>query len=374
MTGKASAYLLVGDDEYPRSKAARELIDKMVPGPEQAFGLEIIEGKADGVDDAIRRIKACRDAILTAGFLMTGGKWVWWRDVSFLAEGPAMRSEEVKAQLKQLAGVIQSLPGDGNSLLITASGIDRRSSLFKVFKEHHHIREFTLPEKSREIEQYVRTVAHAALSERGLKASDSVLLAFLQRAGADARQISGEAEKLDLYVGARREVTEEDVQAVVCASSSAGMWAFLDALSERQAGKALAALRDMLTNKESPVGIVVMAASRLRDIALYREAMDRGWVRFRSGGGRDEAAWGGLRPEVELALSTGLKRDPRLAHPFVMVKLCRQASRFSAAHIHQAQRVAAETHEKLVSCSLPERYLLDLMVIRIVREPGIDRG
>ncbi len=374
MTGKASAYLLVGDDEFPRTTAARDLVGKLVPESEQAFGLEIVEGKADTVDEAVRRIKAVRDAVLTSGFLMTGGKLVWWRDVSFLAEAFATRSDEVKAQLKQLAEIIQSLPADGNSLLVTASGVDRRSSFFKVFKDRHHVHEFTLPEKSREIEQYVRTAAQAALRERGLKTPDSVLQAFVQRAGTDARQIAGEAEKLDLYLGTRREVTEEDVQAVVCASASAGMWEFLDALSERQAGKALAALRDMLANKESPVGIVIMAASRLRDIALYREAMDKGWVRFRSGGGRDEAIWNPLQPEVEMALETGLKRDPRSAHPFVMVKLCRQAARFSASHIRQAQRVTAETHERLVSSSLPERLLLDMMVIRIAREPGIDRG
>lgn len=374
MTGSASAYLLAGDDEFPRSNAARQLIGKLVPEPDQAFGLEIIEGKADTAEDVIGRIKACRDAILTAGFLMTGGKLVWWRDVSFLAEGLVTRNEEVKSQLKQLAEVIQSLPRDGNSLLVTASAIDRRSSFFKAFKEHHHVQEFTLPEKSREVEQYVRTVSQTALREHGLRAPDSVLQAFVLRAGADARQIAGEAEKLDLFLGARREVTEDDVRAVVCAAASAGMWEFLDAVSERQAGAALAALRDMLANKESAVHIVIMAASRLRDIALYREAMDRGWVKFRSGGSRDEAVWSALPPEVELALTTGLKRDPRSAHPFVMVKLCRQASRFSASHIGQAQRVVSETHEKLVSSRLPERYLLDMMVIRIVREPGIDRG
>jgi DNA polymerase-3 subunit delta len=311
---------------------------------------------------------------MTAGFLMTGGKLVWWRDVAFLGEGLVTRSEDVKAQLKQLVELIQSLPVDGNSLLVTAPGADRRSAFFKVFKDHHHVQEFALPEKSRDVEQYARTVAQTALREHGLRTPDPVLQAFIQRAGADARQVAGEAEKLDLYLGARRDVTEEDVRAVVCATASAGMWAFLDALSERQAGKALAALHDMLANKESPVGIVVMTASRLRDIALYREAMDRGWVRFRSGGGRDDAAWIALQPEVELALSTGLKRDPRSAHPFVMVKLCRQASKFSAVHIRQAQRVAAETHERLVSCSLSERFLLDLMIIRIVREPGVDRG
>ena len=36
----------------------------------------------------------------------------------------------------------------------------------------------------------------------------------------------------------------------------------------------------------------------------------------------------------------------------------------------KAELQAAETHEKLVSSSLPERLLLDMMIVRILREPG----
>lgn len=373
MTGSASAYLLVGDDEFPRTNAARALVRKLVPESEQAFGLEIVEGKADTVDEAVRQVKSCRDALLTAGFLLAAGKLVWWRDVSFLADGVVARSEAVKDQLKQLAEIMQTLPPDGNSLLLTAVGIDRRSSLFKAFKDRHKVQEFFLPEKSREVEQYARTTASTALREHGLRATDAVLQAFIQRAGTDARLIAAEAEKIDLYLGERRDVTETDVQAVVCAAASAGLWDFLDAVSEQQTVKALAALRDLLANKESPVGIATMVASRLRELALYREALDQGWVRLRAGGRGEEAAWGALPPAAETLFSSGLKRDPRSAHPYVMLKLCRQAGRFSAPRIRQAQRIAAETHEKLVSSSLPERYLLEMMLLRILREPGVDR-
>lgn len=372
MTGKATAHLLVGEDEFPRTKAAQELVRALVPESEQTFGLEIIEGRGDTVDEAIGRTKACRDALLTAGFLMAGGKLVWWRDVSFLAEGQTARSEAVKEQLRLLAEAVQKLPPDGNSLLITTGAIDRRSVLFKALKERNNIREFNLPEKAREAEQHVRMTAQAAFRARGLRATDSVLQVFVQRSGPDARLIDSEAEKLDIYLGRRRDVTEDDVQDMVCASASAGLWLFLDALSERQTVRALAALRDMLSNKESPVGIVTMVASRLRDMSLYREALDRGWVRLRSGS-RDEAQWGALPPEVDLALSTGFKRDPRSAHPFVMLKLCRQASKFSLAQLRSAQQIAAETHERLVSSSLSERLLLELMILRMMRDPGIDR-
>ena len=366
MTGPASAYLLVGDDEFPRTNAARALVRKLVPESDQAFGLEIVEGKGDTVDEAARQTKACRDALLTAGFLMTSGKLVWWRDVSFLTDGVVMKNEAVKEALKQLAELVQALPPDGNSLLLTATGIDRRSALFKAFKERHQVQEFHLPEKSHEVEQYVRANAASVLRERGLRASGTVLHAFGQRAGTDARVIAAEAEKLDLYLGARRDVTEADVQAVVCAAASAGLWDLLDAVAERELVKALKALRDMLANKESGVGIVTMLASRLRELALYREALDHGWVRLRSGG-RDEAVWGVLPPETEALFASGLKRDPRSAHPFVMMKLCKNASRASAAQLRQAQRIVAETHEKLVSSGLSERYLLEMMLLRILR-------
>lgn len=363
MTGKASAYLFVGDDEFARSNAARQLVRTLVPETEQAFGLEIIEGKADTVDDAVRQVKVCRDGLLTAGFLLSAGKLVWWRDVTFLADGQIARSEAVKEQLKQLAEVIEALTPDGNRLLMTADAVDRRSALHKAFKDRHQIREFVLPEKAREVEQYARTTVQAAFRDRGLRCSGGALQAFVQRVGNDARQITAEAEKLDLYLGARREVTEDDIQAVVSAAASAGLWDFLDALAERQAAKALSALRDLLASKESAVGIVTMVASRLRDVALYREALDQGWLRLRPGV-REEAVWGELPTQTDEAFAA-MKRDPRTAHPFVMVKTCRQAAKFTLAQIRHAQQVVAETHEQLVSSSLPERYLLELMLVRI---------
>ncbi len=373
MTGSASAYLLVGDDEFPRTNAARALVRRLVPEAEQTFGLEIIEGKADTVDEAVRQVKVCRDALLTAGFLLAAGKLVWWRDVSFLTDGAVAKSEAVKDQLKQLAELVQSLPQDGNSLLLTAAGIDRRSSLFKAFKERHKIQEFHLPEKSYEVEKYARATAQAALREHGLRATSAVVQAFSQRAGTDARLIASEAEKLDLYLGDRRDVTEADVQAVVCAAASAGLWGFLDAVAEQETVKALEALHDLLANKESPVGIATMVASRLRELALYCEALDQGWVRLRSSDRGEEAVWSALPPAAETVFASGLKRDPRSAHPYVMMKLCKQAGKFSTLHIRQAQRVAAETQEKLVSSSLPERYLLEMMLLRISRTPGVDR-
>lgn len=359
----------MGDDEFPRSNAAKELVGSLVPPAEQAFGLETIDGKADTVDEAVRQIKACRDALLTAGFLSAAGKVVWWRDVSFLTDGVVGRSEGVKEQLKSLVEAIQGLTPDGNRLVVTAAAVDKRSAFFKVFKDRHRVQEFALPEKAYQFEQYARESAQAALRERGLRVPDGVLQAFVQRAGNDARQLAAEAEKLDIYLGARRDVTEADVQVIVCAGAAAGMWDFLDAVSERSAAKAFPALRDLLASKESGVGIVTMLASRLRDVALYREALDRGWVRLRTGG-RDEAVWGPVPPEVEEAFASGMKRDPRKAHPFSMMKLCKQAGKFTAAQMTQAMKAVAETHEKLVSSRLSERYLLDLMLVRIL---GVDR-
>ena len=92
MSNRKQAYLYMGDDEYPLNLAARQLVNALVPPANQAFGLEVIEGRADSGEDAIQVTKRCHEALVTPGFLMTGSKVIWWRGVSFL-EGSSDKDE-----------------------------------------------------------------------------------------------------------------------------------------------------------------------------------------------------------------------------------------------------------------------------------------
>jgi DNA polymerase III delta subunit len=364
--GKA-VYLFAGDDEYPLNASARELVNELMPEPDQALGLEMVSGRADNVDEAVASAKRCQEAIQTTGFLFSQGKVVWWRDVSFLADGQTAQSEAVRSQVKALAGVLAESGLGANVLVVTTPKIDRRSALFKLCQDRFEVREFNVPEKAYQAEKQSREIFRAGVKSHGLKTSTETEDLFLGRVGSDTRQIAAELEKLAVYVGGRSPVTPADVRAIVSASATTVMWDLQDAVGDRNLGRALGTVRELLAQKESPIGMVISVFTRIRDLLIYREAMENGWLRLREVAyGNKQAEWGGLSEDEEKALTLALKRPPKAVHPYQAGKLAQQAQRYTLAQLRRNQRLILDTQEKLVSSSVHQATAVEIMLIRMM--------
>ncbi|MEI6563049.1 MAG: hypothetical protein WCO42_01935 [bacterium] len=377
MSKHKQAYLYMGDDEYPLTLAARQLVNTLVPPADQAFGLEIIEGGADTLSEAVAVTKRCHEALVTPGFLMTKGKVIWWRGVSFLAEGPRGESDDesaprdkpgdaVKAAVKELVSALESGQAGDAVLLITAPGVDKRSSLYKLFSSRYEVREFAMPDKAYLVERVGREKISATFKELGISLDADALELFFNRVGADSRLIFMEAEKVFLFLGDRRRATREDIQVVVSSTLTSVMWDLLDAVGNRNLSIALEILHDLLVGKESPIGILASLSSRMRDLILYREALDKGWVRIKGGGARETAEWVGVSDEAAVVMSSILKRDPRTVHPFVVTKMAQQARRYSAVELRRNQSLLMESNETLVTSRVANQTVLELMLIRLM--------
>lgn len=375
MSSQKQAYLFVGDDEYPLNQAARQLVNALVPAAEQAFGLEVIEGRADSIDDALVVIKRCHEALVTPGFLMTGSKVIWWRGVSFLdapsekdetaperSKGSDDDNDRVREALKGFAVALQSGLAGTTVLVVTAPKIDKRSTFYKLFSSQFEVREFFLPDKAYLVERMGREKINAAFRAMGVTIDPEALELFLTRVGADSRQIHMEVEKLALFLGERRRATVEDVQMVVSTTLTSVMWDLLDAVGERKLPLALGILRELLAGKENPIGIVVSLSSRMRDLVIYREALDKGWVRSKGTG----AEWGGVPEDVMEVVAAALKRPPHTIHSFVVGKMVQQARGYPAPALRRNQRLLSDAYESLVNSSIPNQTVLELLLIRLM--------
>ena len=94
----ANVYLFYGNDEYLVGHNARQRVDAICPKEEQALSLEIIDGSAAKIDDAVAAVDQCVAAFRTVG-LFGGKKVVWFRDASFLKNAVIMKNERVKRLL-----------------------------------------------------------------------------------------------------------------------------------------------------------------------------------------------------------------------------------------------------------------------------------
>jgi DNA polymerase III subunit delta len=366
MGPQASVHLFFGNDAYTASARTRELIDALVAEDQRAFGLEQIDGAVQLADEAAACLARCRDSLLTVG-LFGAAKVTWLKDASFLGEDPLGSTKTVKEHVGLLTDLIKAGLPEGVTLVVSAPKVSKRSAFYKACAKAGDVHECAVSEKAWEAEKDAAQRLRDALKERKLSMTRAAADAFLGRVGTDRGNIVGELNKLDVYLGTeRRKIEAEDVAAVACATREALGWDLFDAFGERNLAAAVTALRGLLFQRQSAIGLLLGLAGRTRDLLLLREALDRGWLRLRETDRGVRLDWSATTPEADAALGE-LARDPRKLHWFSAGKLAAQAKRFSRAELRTALARIQDAHTGLVTRNVPEDTALELLLIRTHR-------
>jgi DNA polymerase-3 subunit delta len=359
---QTALYLIFGD-EYLVQDKAKKIVDDLVTPEDRTFGLEVIDGSADTVECAVSAVDSCITSLLTLGFL-ANRKVVWFRDVSFLGEAALSRSETVKSRLGELEIMIKEGLSVGQTLVISSSAIDKRYSFFKACKKVGELHEFAVPDKPHLAEDQARHRLRDALSSAGLKMQESVMLSFLGKVGTDTRQIVNEVNKLAVFIGSRKEVSLADLD-VTCSTREAAGWDLADAFGKQDVARTLSTLRQLLFQKESPIALIIGLEKRVRDLMIFREALDQGWLTI-SSGYRGTATWGNVPERIENAFASGFTRDPRSMHPFRTKLLAEQAQAFSLRKLRKCLSDVTAAHVSLVSSSVPQSMVLELLLLKML--------
>jgi DNA polymerase-3 subunit delta len=365
MSGRA--ILIVGNDTYRVSERVKSLISELLPGGQSDVGLEVIDGRVDTASCATV-VASCLNALQSMS-LFGSSRVVWLKDAGFLSEkGTGDRggddeadagapSSAAKGSTAAMTAWVKGGAPDGVALVVTAQSVDRRSALYKAFEAKGEVETLAISDKPREAEKQAREFIASLAGRNGLKMSGDALQALLERTGTDTQTLANEVEKLSLYSGGGV-VTGRDVLLMAVPSREAMVWQLTDAMGSRNAEEAFAVLRQLLFQGESPMAIIAAIEGYLRQLAVAREILDRGWARV---SGRD-LAWRDLNEAESAMLDAAGKADLRKFHPFRAMKIAEQASRRSARDIRRCRQAALRTHERLVSSSLPQPLALDFLV------------
>jgi DNA polymerase III delta subunit len=250
---------------------------------------------------------------------------------------------------------------------VTAPRIDGRCAFYRVFKELGCIQEFALPDKAYAAEQQARSRLQDALAEQRLTMSKEAMDDFLERVGTDTRRLMSEVEKLSIFLGARRQAGIDDARRVTSMGRSAMAWDLADAMGDRDLARCMELVRQLTLQKESALGLVTLLHSRIRDLIIYREAIDKGWlVKRRDAAGKTAVTWRTVPDKPDKVFTEVLAKDPRTAHPFRMAVLASQATRFSVRRLYALRRETLKAHEQLVNSRLPASTILELLLIRML--------
>jgi len=359
-------YLICGDDDFLVESAARERIDRLVPAADRALGVEVVDGRVETGDEVRRAVDACIESVQTPGFFGST-KLTWLREARFLTGGG--RVSETVAAKEAVLKLTEWLGGgllEGQTLVVTASKVLRTSVFFKVCQKQGEVEDLGGGFKGWELEKMADQRLDTILSKAGLSMEDDARKEFLNRVGFDTRTLVQEVEKLKLYLGAEVRVCAADVREITSIGREAEAWDLLDAFGERNAFALLDTLKRLSGQKGIGVMLAAMLEKSVRELLVLREAYDRKWIYGGKGG---SCGWASSLPPEATVLLGALPVNPKTMNAWAMKKKLPHALNYTLQELRIARFRVLELREKLVSTGLPEMFLLETTLLRIIGSP-----
>lgn len=363
---KGKVFLICGDDDYLVDSAARERINQIVPAADREYGVEVVDGRRETGDEARRAVESCIESVQTPGFFGSV-KVTWLRGASFLTGGGRVsESAAAKEAVERLTCWLKEGLLDGQTLLITAAKILRSSVFFKVCQKQGEVTDFGGGFKSWELEKLADQRLDQLLKDVGLSMDDEARKEFLTRVGFDTRLLVQELNKLSLYLGKVTHVSASDVREITSIGREAEAWDLLDAFGNRDAYALLDTLKRLSGQKGVGIMLAAMLEKSVRELLVLREAHERKWVYGGKGG---SCGWSSSLPPEAVAMLDALPVNPKTMNAWALKKKLPYALNYTLQELRIARFRILDLREKLVSTALPEMFLLETVLLRIIGNP-----
>jgi DNA polymerase-3 subunit delta len=392
-TETANIYTVVGSDEAEVKRAAAELAQKLVPNDAGDFGLEIIDGVADHADQAAARVRSAIEALQTLPFFGST-KVVWLKNANFLGDDIKARSSTVQSALEELSDLIESGLGDGVTLLISATEVDKRRSFYKTLVKRSELQVFDRLDSGRAgWEEEATEIVLGRAKKRKLEFDESALELFVLLTGGDTRQIENELEKIDIYCSSRvhpvrpggtpaksdtagkmpdsptartavPRVTVEIVRELVPLSRAGVIFELGNALSVRDLELALMLVRRLLEQGEKALGILLAAIiPTIRNLLLAKDLMEQHGIRRPYSPFQFIAAMNRLPAKAIEHLPR--KKDGSI-NAYGLAIAAQHANQFETDRLIEAMRACLDANVKLVTTQLDHELILTEVVVKLL--------
>jgi DNA polymerase-3 subunit delta len=247
------AYYIVGEDDYQKDDAVRQLTDAVLDPQSRDFNLDT-------------RTAADLDAG-TLGSLLSTPPMMAERRVIVVREVGALKKEARKA----LDHYLESPASDLLLILVAASG----SKLDTGLSDAATLLQFD-PLTGDRIPKWI---AHHAANDLGVRITESAVELLQAAVGSDLHQLAAELDKLVSFTQGN-EITEDAVSAIVGVRRGETQADLLDAVADRNVTRALELIPHILSQpKTTAVSVVMALSTQMIAIAWGRARLDEGVAR-----------------------------------------------------------------------------------------------
>lgn len=323
-------YLVVGEEQVLRDEVVAEIRTAALGGGIAAFNEDRYTA---GEIDVEKIVGAARTAPMMANkrFVLVRGLERWD------SGGEGGGDEKRAAPLDRLAEYAQE-PIDSTCVVLVATKLDGRRKLNAIAKKAGFIVECGELGR-RELPEWIVQRCEA----RGNPIDRDVADLLAEIAGPSLAHVGDAIERLALYAGQGKEITEDAVTACVARVRTQDTWAVVGAVGERNLKKALAALADAYDPRDHGLPLLGALAWSIRQLAKYQLAT-------RAGMSSDEAA-----------------RKAGVFQPYRARELAQRSKQFQGKELERWITVLAETDLALKSSRRPADAILEDMLTRLCR-------
>jgi DNA polymerase-3 subunit delta len=229
---------VVGEDTYLAEQVLERILSAAV-GDERQEALHVVYGDEKRWEEVL-------------GVARTGSLFVSRRAIV------VRRADQLRGDENAVSDYAED-PAPGVTLVLMAAKPDRRRNPWKRLLAKITVHDAT-PKRGRALRAHVE----AELSERGLRFAPDALDELVTEVGQDLRRLMGEVDKLEAFAGDRKEISADDVAAVLGRGLGQPLYLLSDAFAGRDAPASLELLERLLADGEEGLRILSTLHRSLR--------------------------------------------------------------------------------------------------------------
>jgi DNA polymerase-3 subunit delta len=344
------AYVWVGDEVFFRRRCREAILHHLVPGDLLDFSVFEFDLAETDLPEVLDRAQTPSLMAPFQAFFVRGVKTLFGRgsnEDKLNAIERYAKDPNPNAVLIFIADHI-SIPADARRMEMQDK--ERYERIRETLGQYCGIVELARVEEG----EAVRWIGEYC-GTREIKMDADAARELVDALGGDMMMVSGELEKLILYVGEKKRITLGDVETMVLAAKQRSLYELTDAISAKDRVKALTVLDALLSTgegEEAAIGHLYMLAKTFRQMLVISERNVRDqralWA----------ALWQGFR-----------------VPPFAAEDIIKQARRYkSKRELTRAIRLIARTDLALRSNPPSRRLAMEKLVLDLTTEAKPDTG
>ena len=338
-------YVFIGDEVFFRDHCRQALLQHLVPQELREFSLYDLDLAETSLVDILDRAQTPSLMAPFQVFFIRGVKNLYGRGShaeEFAAIEKYVKDPNPAAVLIFVADHL-SIPADVRRMDMTDK--DRYERIRETLGEYCGMVELARVDEG----DGIRWVIEKAQKEQ-VKIDQDAARELVDALGADMMMVSGELEKLILYVNEKKRITLGDVETMVLAAKQRSLYELTEAISQKDKARALSVLDAVLSSsdgEDAAIGHLYLLARTFRQMLVILEK------NVRDSRAIWQALWQGFR-----------------LPPFAADDVIRQARRYkSRRELTRALKLVARADMALRSNPPSKRLVLEQLVMQLAEEP-----